>query len=60
MPMPAKAVLAGLAVAAALAAPGAVEAADLTEIRFACNEFPPQKMAASQDGLPGFDVEFLR
>lgn len=35
-------------------------AAEPPTVRFACNEFPPQKMAASPDGLPGFDVEFLR
>lgn len=28
-------------------------------LRFACNEFPPHKMASSEDGLPGFDVEII-
>lgn len=37
---------------------GPVSAAE--RIRLVCNEFPPQKMEASEDGKPGFDVEYLR
>ncbi len=32
---------------------------DPNTIKLACNEFPPQKMENSSDGLRGFDVEFL-
>lgn len=45
-------------VASILSWGGAVSAAET--IRLVCNEFPPQKMEASEDGKPGFDVEYLR
>ncbi|NMM45614.1 amino acid ABC transporter substrate-binding protein [Rhodospirillaceae bacterium KN72] len=37
---------------------GSVSAAE--KIRLVCNEFPPQKMEASEDGKPGFDIEYLQ
>lgn len=47
------------ALAAWLMATAAASAADQTPVRLACNEFPPQKMAAAPDGKRGFDVDIL-
>lgn len=47
--------LAGLTGLAAFASPPAAET-----LRFACNPFPPHKIADSADGREGFDIEILR